>query len=786
MDSPTKSQTHQRRALDLFNQSLEQPQSLRYAWLADQCKANPELLSLVLKLMAADQVTDSFLDQPVAAAPRANPGDRAGPFELLEEIGAGGAGRVFRARRADGQFDQQVAVKLFETYRLSGPLLERFHAERQILASLEHPGIARLIDGGSTENGLPFVAMELVRGDTITAYCASQKLDIASRLALFQKVCEALEAAHDRGIVHRDIKPGNILVGEDGEPKIIDFGIAKVLDPLALGLPESKTLTRFQALTPEYASPEQVRGEAITPAADVYSMGVLLYEMLTGVRPYQISTLSPSEIERTVCQTIPDDPSARVAKRRSAPPLGLAEAGDLNKTLRGDIDRIVMTALSKEPELRYRSAAQFSRDIERYLSGHPVAARGASRVYRSVKFFQRNRAVSTALAVVILALSGTLLSVTQSARETRLEAGRTEAVRTFLIQMVSTADPFNAGVEKTIAAAVRDAIPSVDEQFADQPEIQAELRYAIGLALYGQGKYELARQQMEQALGYFQSFDLTTKQALARAVLGRISWTNLAHEEARVQLEAALELAARDRSDQGRTLYLELLGDLSGLLPNLELYDEGLNLAQEALALISQGDEISALNHAVIYNNLAICYDSKQQYPEAIEAYKKSIALHRSTGQASADLAIALGNLGQTYELVDDMKSALARAEEGYLMIGPILGQAHPETLLLRHNLGSLLLNAEQHADAAGHLSAVALSALDGYGPEHLYTGRFFYKAALASHRTDQRQAARQQAAKARAIFTLNDQVPDSWLLELDKLEQQIGPVAATHIGPEH
>ena len=363
MSDTRPSSATQREALELFYQCLEQPEESRQSWLAEQCGERSELMRVALKLLAADQVGNTLLDQPVLSNAQAAPGDRTGPFELIEEIGAGGAGRVFRARRADGEFEQEVAVKLFETHSLRGPLLERFHAERQILASLEHPGIARLIDGGTADNGLPYVAMELIRGHPITIYCANEQLDIADRLALIQRVCEALEVAHERGIVHRDIKPGNVLVGEDGEPKIIDFGIAKVMDPVALGLPESETLTRFQALTPEYASPEQVRGEAVGLTTDVYSLGVLAYEILTGVRPYQISTLTPAEIERTVCHNIPDDPSVRVSRRRSAPPLGLSEANDLKRELRGDVDRIVMTTLHKEPARRYPSAAALSRDI---------------------------------------------------------------------------------------------------------------------------------------------------------------------------------------------------------------------------------------------------------------------------------------------------------------------------------------------------------------------------------------------------------------------------------------
>ncbi|MFK7886798.1 MAG: protein kinase [Gammaproteobacteria bacterium] len=775
MSDFSESKAGQREALELFEQSLDQPVHNRYEWLAVQCKDQPDLLADVLKLVAADETADGILDRSALRHVLTGPGDRAGPFELLEEIGAGGAGRVFRARRADGEFDQEVAVKLFEVQRLPTEFLKRFHAERQILATLEHPGIARLIDGGTTQHGVPFVAMELIRGDVITTYCAKQKLDIASRLALFQRVCDALEMAHARGIIHRDIKPGNVLVGEDGEPKIIDFGIAKVMDPTAFGLPAAdRTLTRFQALTPEYASPEQVRGGAVNQATDVYALGVLLYEMLTGVRPYQISTLTPVEVEQTVCHTIPDDPSQRVARRRSAPPLGLTDAAQLTRQLRGDVDRIVMTALKKEPEQRYRSAGAFSRDIERYLSGYPVRARGASRLYRAGKFFQRNRSVCIAASVVFLALSAALLSVTRSATQIRLEAQRTEVAREFLIEMISRSDPFDSGGDKTIASAVEESILFIDSRFSDQPDIEAELRYTIGAALYSQAKYELAREQTEHALAYFREFGPPRKEALARAVLARIHWYDTAYEEARAQYKAAIALVVDDDSEASKTTYAELLGDLAGLLPYLDQQDEGIRLAQEALALIADGVTISVRNHAVTYNNLAICYDANEQHAEAIEAYEKAISFHRQVSAAHPDLAIALANLAQTYELVDDMPLALARVEEGYQMIRDILGEEHPETLLIRHNLGSLQINAKKYAQAAENLTAVAHGAMTGYGPEHVYTGRFHHKVAIVRFELKEFAVAREYAERARQIYAVNEDVPEPWAEGLRTLDEQL------------
>ncbi|MEM9531058.1 MAG: serine/threonine-protein kinase [Pseudomonadota bacterium] len=760
----------------LFTRSLDVDPEERHEWLIDQCHGNRGMLAAVLRLVAADQKEDSLLDQAVLAAGQARAGDRAGPFELVEEIGSGGAGRVFRARRADGVFEQDVAVKLFEARRLSGPLLDRFHAERQILATLEHPGIARLIDGGATAEGIPYVAMELIRGRTITAYCAENRLDVPERLALVQKVCAALEAAHSRGIVHRDIKPGNVLVNDSGDVKVIDFGIAKVLDPVAVGLPEAETQTRFQALTPEYASPEQVRGEATGMTTDVYSLGVLLYELVTGVRPYQISTLTPAEVERTVCHTIPDDPSERVRRRRSAPPGGLAEAGILKRILRGDVDRIVMTALRKEPEERYASAAALARDIERYLSGEPVAARGASRIYRARKFIQRHRAVSAAVVCVIGILAAALAVVTDQARQAREAAERAQASQTFLLDMITQADPFENTDTPTVAAAVEQAIPKIDAQFADQPAVAAELRYAVGFAMSGLGKYELAQQQLTLAQSYFAQHGPVMSEALALAALARLSWEFGESENARAQFEEGLALLASDDSPESLRTRVEILGDLSGLMPDLEAYREGVALARQALAMADAGVELAPLNRAITYNNLAVNHDGLEEYEAAIAAYEKSISFHREANPEHPDLAVALANLALTYELVGKMPQAVARLREAYRMLAGILGDAHPTTVLNRYNLGSMLLNAGETQEAAQHLSAVAASGAEAYGEAHLYTGRFHFRAAMAWEQLGKLDQARTLARRAREIYSQNEDVSEDWLATLADLETRLGP----------
>ena len=444
-------------ALRLVPECLDLPEAQRVAWLERICLTHPDVAQRVRELLAADRASGDFLEHGLVNAGPDRVSQRLGPWQLDEEVAIGGMSRVYRAHRADGAYDQQVAVKLFDAAHLDRKAAERFAAERRILASLDHPGIARILDGGQTDDGTPYVVMEFVRGLVITHHCEHHKVNLAGRLAIVRKACEALQAAHEIGIVHRDIKAGNILVDENGQPKLIDFGIAKVLQDQSVGdfdLP--RTRAGAQILTPEYASPEQWRGELVSPASDVYSLGVLMYELVTGTRPYQVAGLSTGEMERTVCSTIPLDPSTLVARRRSEPPAGLPAAGALRRRLRGDIDRIIMTAMRLEVERRYPTARALADDIERHLNGKPVHARGASRLYRTGKFITRYRTGVAAAAAVFLAMTAALIVVEQQRELARGEAARARAAKEFLVEMIGRADPYENPETRTMAEAVRD------------------------------------------------------------------------------------------------------------------------------------------------------------------------------------------------------------------------------------------------------------------------------------------------------------------------------------------
>ncbi len=398
------------RVVDLFSEALDRPAGEREDFVSRASAGDDSLRSRVTRLLSGIGADEGFMESPAVMLERREedaPGQRVGAYELVRPLASGGMGSVWLARRADQSFEAVVALKLIKRGMDTDDILSRFRAERQVLAGLRHPNIAALLDGGATADGRPYLVMEYVDGEPIDRYCAARGLSVRERVALFRKVCAAVDHAHRSTVVHRDIKPANILVGADREPKLLDFGIAKVLSQRA-----DATATRHRVLTPGYASPEQVRGEPITTATDVYSLGVVLYEMLTGVRPYKVQTGSPAALERAICETEPARPSTAhrgVAVGGSG--TGLVARGTARE-LAGDLDTIVLMALRKEPERRYGSVGALSEDLRRYLEGLPVSARPDTVRYRAGKFVRRNKALVGAGVVVMASLLAGLAAST--------------------------------------------------------------------------------------------------------------------------------------------------------------------------------------------------------------------------------------------------------------------------------------------------------------------------------------------------------------------------------------
>ncbi|GAB5535212.1 MAG: hypothetical protein Rubg2KO_14610 [Rubricoccaceae bacterium] len=415
----------------LFEDAAALPASERAALLDTACADDPALRAEVDSLLAAQDKDTPFLEAPVTSDALAlleqsaplGPHMMLGPYHLLREIGHGGMGVVYLAERADGQYERRVAIKLVRHGLFSPDLVRRFQRERQLLASLNHPGIARLIGGGVSEpvpgasGGLPYLVMEYVEGDPITAFASSESLTLRRRIDLFLDVCEAVQHANRALIVHRDLKPSNILVTASGTVKLLDFGVARLIEEAE----EGRTRTAFGALTPSYAAPEQIQGEPATTATDVYALGVLLYELLTGSRPYDVHGMTPRDIEQVICEAVPQRPSSAVVHPSGPIPEALGASRDaLARTLKGDLDTIVMTALEKDPARRYASAEQLGDDLQRHLARLPIRARPSTAAYRTARFIQRHTVGLGATALIALALViGTISTASQARRAER-------------------------------------------------------------------------------------------------------------------------------------------------------------------------------------------------------------------------------------------------------------------------------------------------------------------------------------------------------------------------------
>ena len=505
---------------EVFAEALEKQAKEREDFLREKCADDAELLAEVKSLLDANDKTEKFIEQNALdiqsefVAGKHYDGTQFGNYKIIGEIGRGGMGAVFLAERSDGEFQQQVALKVVRQTILGSEAEKRFRRERQILASLNHPHIARLLDGGVSEWGEPFLVMEFIAGEPLLAFAEKRNLQIEERLRLFLKVCAAVAYAHRNLVVHRDLKPSNILVMDDGTPKLLDFGLATILD---LESDLTITATEFRALTPAYASPEQLRGAKVTTASDIYSLGVCLYELLTGSRPHKSNRYE--EILRLVSHIEPP----RLSEIESD---GNEKPKTINGRLKGDLDNIALTALRKEPERRYRSVEQFAEDIERHLRGLPVAARPATFRYRAGKFVKRNYLLVTASGLMILSLLvGTAVAVWQAreargqarlanqaqtlavreSEHARREADKSQKISRFMSKVLSYANPAwyaegnrTAG-EAKIMEVVEDLAGKIDVEFANQPDIQAELHHQIGdvyRARVGQSQAEPIKRQM--------------------------------------------------------------------------------------------------------------------------------------------------------------------------------------------------------------------------------------------------------------------------------------------------
>ena len=656
-------------------------------------------------------MNDPFSEE-TAVAPEAVPpdfpkvGERLGAWELLKPLEAGGMGVVYLGRRADDVYDQQVAIKLVRPVHLLAAaefrrqLISRFEDERNILARLNHPNVARILDGGSTAAGIPYLVMEFVDGVPLTDYCKARQLDVPARLALFCKVCDGVQEAHRHLIVHRDLKPDNILVGENGEPRLLDFGIAKILEaePLAAG---GRRETALSAMTPAYASPEQVRQQALTTSSDVYSLGVMLYQLIAGVRPYELGGLRPSEAEHVVCETLPD-PMRKMLDKAVLPD---DERRRRRSQITPDVERIVAKAMHKEASRRYGSAQELADDIRRYLAGQPVLAHPDSTAYRVGKFVRRNRwgvlAASVAL-VAVLASAGVAL---WQAGQARRAAEDTARINKFLTSVLSYSDPYVSGGDPTLSEAIDVSLPSVEPFFAGRPDLLARVRQTLGNALLGRGRTAEARELLELALADAQASSGPGSLQVMEIRQGLVQVLNAERRqedavEAMQSLIADLRAAGLDQTD----VYFTALANLGELKSQREEYDEAAALFAQARAMPPQVlEQVPANTLAVLASNEAYVAYGRGRYDEALGLFDEAEAMHRRVHpRGSPDLWVLQGNRAF---MLDEM----GRHEEALALRNAVLAEQRerfgPDSPMLLSQMSSLALGALQQGDVQQAIS---------------------------------------------------------------------------------
>jgi eukaryotic-like serine/threonine-protein kinase len=698
-----------RTAGQIFDDLIDRPQAERDLRLAQMAREDPAMAQFVRELLAADAHPATTLDEgPRALAPSVieniavcdDTGESApqasviGPYRVLSLIGRGGMGEVLLAERADGQYEQKVAIKLLKRGMDSERVLKRFLQERRILARLNHPNIARLLDGGMTEDGLPYFVMEYVEGEPITDFAKAWKLDTRGRVELMLHVCEAVEFAHRNLIVHRDLKPSNILVGASGGLKLLDFGIAKFLTE---SHDDSLTDTGTRVMTPAYAAPEQILGEPITTSTDVYTLGLLLYELLIGKLPARgrersgEDTMSHDSIER---------PSALLRRQSVLPDITPRERAKRARELRGDLDTIVLRALRREPERRYASAGALADDLRRWLDGRPVSARRDSRWYRFRKFVSRHRAgVAAGTAAVTALLVGMSLALWQ-ARVARDEARNAQRVTEFLVSIFQAADPVQKKGEDLTAQEILDAaVARLPVEFADAPLARADLQLAIAEIRLNRSNHASAREAAEAALATFRELAPadTLREVRVQRALGTALRELGEHQRSREALDRAVALLrALDQPE----LLSEAIESLSATVHVTGAIDDAIALQNEALAIERAawspgdprlGDTLHGL--AVLYEEAGRYEDAEQAYRDALAAMQPWGELHPLVLRCQGHFAALLDRRGKR----DESKLLFEQALAGQTRV---FGAGGTDTAETHFHYGIFLSGMRDHAGA--------------------------------------------------------------------------------------
>jgi serine/threonine protein kinase/tetratricopeptide (TPR) repeat protein len=713
-----------RRVESVFNDALARPVSERADILDQVCGADAALRARVKRLLDLfEQRAEVFEDPPMSLLEDDSldgevmrPGQRIGPYELVRNLASGGMGTVWLARRADEHFDKRVALKLIKRGMDSDALLARFRAERQVLASLEHPNIARLLDGGITEDGLPYLVMEFVDGLPIDRFCDENRLTIPQRLQLFRTMCAAVQFAHQNLVIHRDLKPSNILVTADGIPKLLDFGIAKVIHPDGSDATAMATVPELRIMTPRYASPEQVRSETITTASDVYSLGVVLYELLSGHEPYDLATRSRSEYEQAICSQEPQRPSTIVgravtaddprAERLALTPQAVSAArledpNRLRRRLSGDLDMIVLKALRKEPQRRYLTVEQLSEDIRRHLAHLPIRARPDSWRYRARKMVARNtRLVAAAALAIATLIAGTIVSTTlyvrseANRRRAEAESRRAEiALRAKAEQVARTLEAERrANNETSKGKSTNQFLNDMLEQWlvacrAADPvaNLRASLDATVRDLDSGKKSYE------------------SEVEAIVRLTIGETYRSIGLPAVSESHFRRSLELRRKLFGDRDPRV-AESMERLGRLYRSISRLAEAAEMIEGALAIRKMSLPTDDGYFAVNYNSLGMLKRSQGKYNEALEALRESLRVYRLIGHPGDEsIPVVLANMGTAYLEMGKPSDAETVLRESIELGRKIHGEKHVHVGMTESLLGWALYiqgDADRQAEA--------------------------------------------------------------------------------------
>jgi len=742
------------RVESLFDGALDREPDVREAWLREACGDDAELLEEVRKLLQSSESAEDRFERPAAVEAAhlvvdglRDPleGQDLGPYHLIEPIGRGGMGVVYRAERRDGEFQQDVVVKILRVGMHDEAGRERFRRERQILAQLAHPNIARLLDGGVAPDGRPYIVMEPVDGQRIDVFCDQRQLPLRARIELFLQVIDAVQYAHQNLVIHRDLKPPNVLVTESGSDgprvKLLDFGIAKILDE-----DDGATQTQQGLMTPDYASPEQVRGERVAIASDVYQLGVLLYELLTGFLPYDLKTRSLFDVSHAVCETEPAFPSRIHTEGRATRTGPLSSSHEntdperilaarqttsahIRRALSGDLDGILLKALQKDGTLRYASARELGEDLRRHLEGLPVLAREGDPGYRAAKFLRRHAlALVLGLGVIGVIVGSTIFHtqrVTIERNRAQLQAQEKQEIADFLVEMFEVGDASkSADHEVTAAELVERALDRVESEDRS-PSVEARMLLAIGevgnkLGLHAQLQPGLERAVVLTEQVHGRESDEYTEALLMLADNHRALRQ---FEDALPLLEEAT-LLLRERKDEVE--YARALRVLAEVRRDTGDPEAALRDNEEALSILRANFAANDRDVLIALGTRAYVLRTLDRYDEAESIYREVIAGYRSLGEEAENAALAtmLNNLGFLLVRRERFEEAVAAYEEATALRAATAGEDHPSTLTFRGNLVGALTRSGRYDEALEHAREVLEMKAARSSPDHWSVGQ--------------------------------------------------------------